>query len=158
MNVYIGIDPGSREAGIGVISEVGNYIAHYRLSNWTPYEFKSVLIDIQEKYHIKLVAIEKVGTRPGQGIVSAGKFLKATGIIIGIIVGLDIPFIEVAPQTWKKISPILPSKKGESATEKKRRALTYIQQRFPEAKLSKSIDHNVADALCMAEWLVLRNK
>lgn len=158
MNVYIGIDPGAREAGIGVLDVNGNYVSHYRLTDWTPYQFKDLMNDIRIENGVQLATIEKVGTMPGQGIASSGKFMKATGIMIGVLVGLGIPFIEIAPQTWKKLSPTLASPKGESVTDKKKRSLAYIQQRYPEANLTKAIEHNVADALCIAEWVWLRNK
>lgn len=154
--VIIGIDPGSKESAIAVLDENAQYIEHHRLSNWTPHEFKQALLSIKQNgKEIMLAAVEKVGVMPGQGISSSGKFMKATGIIIGLLTGLDIPFVEVAPQTWRKISPTLATTKGESSTEKKKKSLEYAQNRFPGAKLTKQIEHNVADALAITEWLYL---
>lgn len=163
MIYYIGIDPGMREAGVGVIDGEGRFVMGKRLSNWTPHEFKDLIVSLVDGmldvfYDVDLTivaAIEKVGAMRKQGIASTAKFMKATGIMIGVLVGLDIPFVEVAPQTWRKISPILATKKEETPTEKKRKSLEYIQNRFPEAKLSKQVEHNIADALCIAEWLYI---
>jgi len=154
---YIGVDPGMREAGVGVIDYEGRFVKGERLSNWAPYQFKELILRIVDDNTklIHLVAIEKVGAMPKQGIASTSKFMKATGIMIGVLVGLEIPFVEVAPQTWRKISPVLASKKGETPTEKKRKSLEYIQNRYPEARLIKQVEHNVADALCIAEWLYI---
>jgi crossover junction endodeoxyribonuclease RuvC len=157
---YIGIDPGMREAGIGVLDREGLFIQGNRLTNWSPHQFRDLMLDIIDLDGIDsslncLVAVEKVGSMPKQGIASTSKFMKATGIMIGVLVGLDIPFVEVAPQTWRKISPVLASAKGETAIEKKRKSLTYVQNRYPEAKLTKQVEHNVADALCIAEWLYI---
>lgn len=162
MIYYIGIDPGMREAGVGILNGEGGFVTSKRLSNWTPHEFKDLIISIVDSNYDSdasdtyvIAAIEKVGAMPKQGISSTGKFMKATGIMIGILVGLEVPFVEVAPKKWRKISPTLATQKGESSTDKKKKSLEYIQNRYPEAKLTKQIEHNVADALCMAEWLYI---
>jgi len=153
LNVYIGIDPGSNEAGIGIINaDTGEFIDYTRLSEWCPATANEALVFAKTEFNIIMAAIEKVGVMRGQGIASSGKFMKATGILIGLLVANDIPFIEVAPQKWKKVSPSLLCPTC-SATEKKKKSLTYAQQRFPTARLTQQILHNVADSLGIADWL-----
>jgi Holliday junction resolvasome RuvABC endonuclease subunit len=152
-SIYIGIDPGSKEAAIAVLgASTGLCLRKTRLTNWSPADFNNYLVLLQREYNILLVALEKVGVMKGQGISSSGKFMKATGIIIGLLTANKIPFIEVAPQTWKKISPNLACSKC-SSTERKKKSLEYAQNRFPEAELTLQIHHNIADALGIADWV-----
>jgi hypothetical protein len=155
LSVYIGIDPGSREAAIGIIrADTGQFMDYTRLSQWTPNEANEALILAKQSFNVERVAIEKVGVMKGQGISSSGKFMKATGVLIGLVVAHQFSFVQVTPQKWKKISPNLICPKC-TPTEKKRLSLAYAQQRFPEAHLVTQVQHNIADALGIADWLYI---
>jgi len=156
--VYIGIDPGSVESAVGILDDKGRYVEHYRLSKWTPDEYLLLLTELKERFDIQLVYLELVHSMPKQGVVSVASFMKATGVIYGILLALEIPFVEKVPQKWRSLDPELKTKKDETETQKKKKSLNYIQKRYPQAKLTKTIEHNAADALCMAEWIYLEYK
>ena len=67
--------------------------------------------------------IEKVGARPGQGVVSMFRFGQSYGAVIGVIATLGIRYTLVPPATWKRALNMPPGKD----------AARYIaSQRFPE--------------------------
>jgi crossover junction endodeoxyribonuclease RuvC len=47
-------------------------------------------------------AVEKVASRPGQGVSSTFKFGTSYGVIRGVIGTLEIPIRHVTPSKWKK--------------------------------------------------------
>jgi len=157
--VYVGIDPGFRRCGIGVISyHKGTILEFIYLEAWTPNELYNELNYLNKKYSVKCIGIEYVHTMKDQGISSTGKFMKATGIIIGTVNAMRFPYFEITPQKWKTISPILKSVKGETRTKKKARVLTYIEEHHPncgllEFKARKDAKIDMADAICIAEYM-----
>jgi crossover junction endodeoxyribonuclease RuvC len=48
------------------------------------------------------VAIEQVGSMPGQGVSSTFKFGKSFGIALGVVGALGVPMVRIRPQSWKK--------------------------------------------------------
>jgi Holliday junction resolvasome RuvABC endonuclease subunit len=151
--VYIGIDPGYREAGLGVINSSGEYIDSTRFKNWTPSDLIETLKLIQDEFTIAMVAVEEVHTFPGQGVVSSGHFMYATGIIIGIISALHIPFVRVQPKAWRSAFNI----GGKKKDERKKAALNFIRDKFPDIDFNLEVYHNVAEALLIAEYIRLTN-
>jgi len=65
--------------------------------------------------HIDRAAIELVGAMPTDGPVQAGAFMKAFGLIIGIIQSHFIPLDFVAPVKWRRAMCVPPSVKGDKA-------------------------------------------
>jgi hypothetical protein len=82
---------------------------------------------------------EKVGIRPGQGILSQTRLLRTMHTIEGIAAALDIPYKDVTPQVWKKAT-------GTPA--EKEAARKHAIKLFPSmAKiLQRKGDHNRAEA------------
>lgn len=56
--------------------------------------------------------IEKVGSRPGQGVASTFKFGLVTGIVTGAISANNIPIQHVEPAVWKGILNLSRNKKA----------------------------------------------
>lgn len=106
---YIGgIDPGLNGA-LAILD-----LRSYRLHVWDTPTFKVKVGDKMRKridelayadaldtYDIDLCMIEKVQSTPNDGHVGAFTFGKATGIAIGLCVGLGITIDEVTPAKWK---------------------------------------------------------
>src|ERR1035437_7770475 len=105
---FIGIDPGKGGA-IGCLYD--NKIAHAH----TPlagkeYDIAKMVDLVKGANKVPVFAgsedlfcvIEKVHAMPGQGVVSMFTFGYGFGLWVGIVASLRIPYILVAPQTWKK--------------------------------------------------------
>jgi crossover junction endodeoxyribonuclease RuvC len=89
--------------------------------------------------------IEEVGTRPGEGRVSAHRFGKAAGQIEGLVVGLGRPYSLVTPQRWQRVAGC-----GPSPDAARQRA----GQLYPDAVqfLTRKKDAGRADAILIAHY------
>jgi crossover junction endodeoxyribonuclease RuvC len=99
-----------------------------------------------------LAVIEQVGAMPGNGTVAMFRFGQASGLIIGVIAALQIPWLLVSPHVWKKAAGLTGQPKDASRTK----ALAL----FPEAApfLERKKDHNKADALLIAKYCPERHR
>jgi hypothetical protein len=143
--VLIGLDPGFSGAW-GVIRHDGSYIScGDMLHNGEYIRSAEVYRAIaQAKGHDDwMVALEKVASRPAQGVVSVFKFGMAYGAAIAICERLG-NWSTVTPQAWKK-SLGLSKDKAES--------LELARNLWPDAPLSRVKDNGRAEALLIAEWL-----
>ena len=107
--IILGIDPGSRYTGWGVISVTGNrmqFIAANRVVlGDIPHEERLVLIydairDIVMKYQPDLVSVESVFV--SKNAQSALKLGQARGAAIVAIAKQGVPLVEVSPRLVKK--------------------------------------------------------
>ena len=141
--MILGIDPGL-DGGLAIIS--GSEI---ELLETVPTEPKGGFIKRQvdaqklstllRVYPISVCYLERVASRPGQGVGSVFSFGDTYGAIRGVLGALNIPTYTVAPQTWKKELKI--SSKDDS--------LKAIKELYPLLKMRKK-DHNIAEALLLA--------
>lgn len=95
-----------------------------------------------------LVAIERVGAMPGQGVTSMFNFGMGYGIWLGLLAGLGLPYQAVMPAAWKK-SILAGTAKDKQA------AIEFIHRRFPGVSLlatprSRVPHDGFADAACLA--------
>ena len=81
--------------------------------------------------------------RPGQGISSSGKFMRAFGAIEAVSQLCSDRVEMVLPQVWKKALG-LKADKEES--------LIMARQLFPDALLNLKKHHGKAEALLIAEY------
>ena len=142
--LFIGIDPG-KSGGIAYIdTECG-------ISGTEPYSDKA-LIDLcnseSRKGQNVMCCLEKVGARPGQGVVSMFSFGQSVGYIKGVLESFRIPYQEISPQKWKKEFG-LNSEKAASAE--------VCRKLFPDVSLlatprCKKPHDGMAEALLMAEY------
>lgn len=51
---------------------------------------------------VDLACVEKVASRPGQGVATMYGFGEATGTVIGVLAGMGIPVIRLSPQKWQR--------------------------------------------------------
>ena len=143
--MILGIDPGL-DGGIAIISG-----SHIELLETIPTEKKTGFIkrqvdaqklsNILRVYPISVCYLEKVASRPGQGVGSVFSFGDTYGAIRGVLGALGIPTYYVLPQTWKKA--LIISSKEDS--------LKASKDLFPSVSFKKK-DHNIAEALLIAYY------
>ncbi len=101
MTYHIGVDPGKS----GAVAIIDTVTREKQIYDYT--DSKGLLV-IQELAKFQSIVpvyatVEKVGTMPGQGISSSGKFMFNAGEWAGIFKALDIPHSYVTPQKWQKL-------------------------------------------------------
>jgi crossover junction endodeoxyribonuclease RuvC len=143
--MILGIDPGL-DGGIAIISG-----SHIELLETIPTEKKTGFIkrqvDAQKLSNILRVYpdvvcyLEKVASRPGQGVGSVFSFGDTYGTIRGVLGALNIPTYHVSPQRWKK----------ELKISSKEDSLKASFDLFSGLKFKKK-DHNIAEALLIAYY------
>jgi hypothetical protein len=97
-----------------------------------------------------VVYLEKVNTMPGQGIVSAGTFMKGVGQIEGACAALNIPVHEIHPRKWTAFFELGTRKAAGSPKNWKEKLVTKAQKMFP--RLTPRINLKTADALLIWEY------
>ncbi len=112
-----------------------------------------MLRDLRTEYGTLTAGVERVGSMPGMGNVSAFSFGFGFGVWIGILAALEIPYTLVSPVTWKRA--MCPNEaKNKDASRVVARRLWPVQT---EEYLSRKKDHNRADAALLAEYLRRKN-
>ena len=144
--MIIGIDPGlkggiaflsAKGAGASVMPVAGKEIDGRALA---------AALDLSRP---DVVIIEKVASRPGQGVASMFRFGQGYGVIIGVCEALGIPYRLVTPQAWKK-TVLAGTAKDKDA------AISFVRRAYPDIDLSPGrlrVPHDgMADAVCLAEF------
>ena len=139
---WIGIDPG-KSGAIALITRDEQLVMDWPGDAAGAAE---LLLTWRIGYHIELVALERVGSMPGQGVKSMFSFGENFGTWQGILAALGIPYVMPRPQEWQKglVSPADGEPKG--------RSLAVARRLFPDAELDRKKDHGRADALLLAWW------
>ena len=145
MTLTIGIDPGATGA-IAVLN--GPDLL------WVedmPYADGEVLAPVLANLVLSLdgprrAIVEKAQAMPGQGIAGACRYCRGSGVIVGVLAALDIPFETVRPNQWKKAAGLIGADKAAS----RRRAIELWPaqaDRFARAK-----DDGRAEAALIARY------
>lgn len=160
--MIVGIDPGlggaltlmdGRPSGLGEVIVVkdmpiqaklvgkGNEINSYALTQYMC-EFQR-LSAIKGRNDLSAV-VERVGTRPGEGRVSAFTFGVGVGMIHGVLVSMGITAHYVAPGDWKRRHGLLKRPKEASCT--------LVRELYPglASTFSRKKDDGRADSLLIA--------
>jgi len=150
MTIYIGIDPGLVSGAWAAIDHNGAFVACGGIANngerILPRMLKIALQEVILNHgNDAEFVIESVFVRPGQGMSSTGKFMRACGAIETVVDLLLYPYELVTPQKWKKHHGLI-------GTEKKA-SLALARTKWPTAPLKLVKHHGRSDALLMAEWL-----
>jgi len=147
--LYLGLDPGSASGAWGMVDQYGKYVdcgnilaTDGRVDVKNLAKILQFYRDFLEEMHI---AVEDVGVRPGQGIASSGKFMRAAGAIEAVATIMGDTMVLVRPQVWKKHHNLIGTEKAAS--------LELARSLWAEAPLKLKKDHNKADALLIALWL-----
>jgi crossover junction endodeoxyribonuclease RuvC len=143
--MILAIDPGL-DGGIAILN-----CSEIELLETIPTEKKTGFIkrqvDAQKLSNILRVYpdlvcyLEKVASRPGQGVGSVFSFGDTYGAIRGVLGALNIPTYYVSPQKWKK----------ELKISSKEDSLKASKDLFPSVNFRKK-DHNIAEALLIAYY------
>lgn len=136
MTTILGIDPGAT----GAIASICPSIETWDMPS-TAHDLANLLRTFNPL--TTRVYIEKAQAMPGQGVTSMFKYGMHYGHLTGMLALLRIPYVEVSPQTWKRVM-------GLTAEKADSRAMA--QKLFPEASLSRKKDHGRAEALLLAEF------
>ena len=147
--LFLGLDPGSASGAWGMVDQYGKYVdcgnilaTDGRVDVKNLAKILQFYRDMHDEMHI---AVEDVGVRPGQGIASSGKFMRAAGAIEAVATMIGDSMVLVRPQVWKKHHGLIGTEKAAS--------LELARWLWSEAPLKLKKDHNKADALLMALWL-----
>lgn len=148
--IFIGVDPGLRSGSFAAIDHHGGFIEAGDIpqegDRICARDFKDALRALCPPGETMEVCIELVHSRPGQGSVSTGRFLRATGAIEAVCsLTAATPVMYVTPREWKKHF-------GLSAN--KADSVVMAKMLWPEAKdkLKRVKDHGRAEALLIAEF------
>lgn len=136
---FIGVDPGGTGA-IACVDADGEFIDRIR-NDATPRESFEFLRRLADRIPCQ-AALEKVASRPGQGVSSVFKFGRSYGLLEGLLVGAGIPYELVTPQKWQRALGCMT--RGD-------KSITRIaaQRMWPDA----TITNREADAILIAEWM-----
>ena len=147
MPVWIGIDPGLRSGAIAAIDHNGGFVwAEDIKADGDKIDAKALKEQI---YRMTIpgdfysICIEHVGVRPGQGISSSGKFMRAFGAIEAVAQLCSDRVEMVLPQAWKKVMNV---------NAEKEKSLALARTLIPDAMLKLKKHHGRAEALLIAEY------
>ena len=157
-NFYIGVDPGAPLAmafmnageellGLASYEEVAYREGKTKWHNSPPF----VAHQIKEWHSLARgsvkIFMENVGPRPGEGIVSAAKFVGSLWLVKGIAATLDIPVYMKSPASWKKRFGL----KGgvENKVFSVQKAAEFWPGYIAEFKLVKHADAAEAALICL---------
>lgn len=149
MRIFIGIDPGAK-GGIAALDGDGQLILSCRFDGSDPGDVAMSNITTAQKIGtVEIVALEKVGAAPGQGVSSMFTFGVGVGLIKGWLRAGQISFLEVAPVTWQRVTF------GEGPP--KERALNAAKALWGVEKFIPTgcrVPHGgMIDAACLAEYI-----
>lgn len=144
---FLGIDPGQK-GGIASIAPMAEVPLLFQMPK-TP---RDVLVCLRNLRNKKVLAIiERSQPMPKQGVVSVFSYGVGYGVLIGCLEALDIPYVEIRPQAWKKEMLAGFSNKAAKAT-----SIRVCRRLFPFANLippgCRVMQDGLAEALLIAEY------
>ena len=151
--VIIGIDPGSSNGGIAIWKKGEKVKTILMPKNEEIDKLKDFLVQKFNQEKDTVVFIEKVQMFGSDSLEeNKGKHFRIQVMlrnyerIIGVILVLGIPYIEVYPQSWQ--STLNLRRKWKDNQEKKNAFKTFAQNCFPEIKVTLWS----SDALCLIQF------
>ncbi|HLA81873.1 MAG TPA: hypothetical protein VJP78_09715 [Thermoleophilia bacterium] len=145
MTTWIGIDPG-REGAYAILTEHGAFVLDL------PWIGKDLDIGLIKRWlpsgEVR-AAIEQSQPMPRQGAVSAHTTGYGMGMLVGLFLGMGIPFETVRPAIWKKAMGIPPKSDKGASVQLARRLFPAANLVTPRGRL---LDGR-AEALLLAEWI-----
>lgn len=148
--ITLAIDPG-KSGGMAIQFPDGKillYEAADTESHLMDMMFDLVETSVRENYGLRAV-LEKVGGFTGKGQPGSSMFTfgRGVGVIVGMLMALKIPFVEVTPQQWMKTLGL--GTKGKRTTSQwKRHLLDQAKKRYPSLM---GLNLKTADALLILE-------
>jgi crossover junction endodeoxyribonuclease RuvC len=157
--LYIGIDIGLSGA-IGVLNGLGNFVAVFDLpimaSGGGMKKVKNQLnaaelARILSPYRGACVILEDVHSMPRDSVSNAFSFGDTYGQIKGVLGSLSWPYSLVKPNIWKPALKV--NHKDKDVSKELSRAAAI--RSWPDAPLTRKKDHNRAEALLLAKYLLV---
>lgn len=154
MMYTIGIDPGI--TGAVAILKDGKYHALLDMPTFakggsgkvktevSPTAIKHFIREETDSSSYCKAIIERVNSMPGQGSATVFSLGDSFGAARAVLACMDIPYMDVTPQVWKKYY-------GLTSDKELSRALA--SKLFPEAELHLKKHHDRSEALLMANYL-----
>jgi crossover junction endodeoxyribonuclease RuvC len=151
--IYVGIDPGAISGAIAALDHNSKFVNACYIENeagrilpLSLVDRLSTFIDPKEGGEI---AMEAVHAMPNQGASSTAKFMRAAGAIEAVAILTRYPVHFVSPQSWKKFFGL-----GRDKYD----SLLLAREKWPDAgmHIRKKGDHNIAEALLIAEYLRIK--
>ena len=96
------------------------------------------------RQQVDMVYLERVGARPGQGVVSMFNFGRSYGAVEAAIAVMGLPVTYVAPQSWKRAAGLLRADKDASRGR--------VLDLYPNAEVHRKKDNGRADAVLIARY------
>lgn len=145
--IILGIDPGK---GGGIAVSVGGTITEFHKYPKTEQELYYILHEILSKCNGKPIAyLENVHAFPTDGRSSAFKFGTNYGFWQGLLVGFQIEYKLVAPQTWMKSLGLSKDKK-ERKNQLKEMAQRVVDKQFDSKLKNKRVTLHTSDAILIS--------
>lgn len=104
------------------------------------------LAQLVSAYRPACVILERVASRPGQGVAGMFAFGRGVGVIEGVMQALDIPINYVSPVVWKRHHNLLKQPKSKS--------LDKARKLYPDAELHLKKHEGRAEAILIGIWKV----
>lgn len=164
MDLYVGIDPGSKGCLALIWGGKRSPELHKIQPELEPCQIWADISNLKryaQQGHKVHVVLEQVGgyvgkAQPGSAMFNFG---RGVGLLQMALYGHGFApafgnMLYVTPQRWQKSLGIVPKRSSESKTEWKNRLKDHAQVRFEEVKVTLQ----VADALLIAEFCRLKHQ
>lgn len=163
MKYYLGIDPGKQGAFV-VIDENSNVVEKFG----TPLIGKEYdcqgIISILTKYQYERIGLENPDVIFGIGKSAVASLFHCVGLIEGMMLGLNIPFLLIKPKEWQKEcwKHVKTQKKADGKTnDTKATSIIAAVNLWPKENFkitnsgnaSKNHNEGMVDAVLVAEYV-----
>lgn len=153
--IIIGIDPGKKGAAAVLDFRLGAVDARAVIARdrHSASDIAKALSDALWCKNLDYVRayIEDVHAMPKQGVKSMFTFGQEAGFWTGVLAGMGIEPIKIAPQKWQNATI-----KGMAGKTTKERSIRFAMAAFPSVQLCPTYNSKphdgVADALCIAYY------
>ncbi|WP_419833081.1 hypothetical protein [Endozoicomonas atrinae] len=149
--IIIGIDPGLT-GGIAILDSRNKELIRVEDMPIIPEGGKKKvsghglmkLIGGYTRHQVEMVYLEKVGARPGQGVVSMFNFGRSYGAVEAAVSLMGFPLTYVTPQRWKRSAGLMGTHKDASRGK--------VLDLYPDADVHRKKDNGRADAVLIARY------
>lgn len=162
MKYYLGIDPGKAGAFV-VLDENSNIVEKIGTPLIGKEYDKHGIISILTKYPYQKIGLENPDVIFGIGKSSVASLSNCVGLIEGMMLALNIPFLLIKPKEWQKEcwKHVKTQKKPDGKNDPKATSIIAAVNLWPKEnfkitnKGSSSVNHNdgMVDAGLIAEYV-----
>lgn len=103
---------------------------------------------VGEPVRVAVEAVHTIGSR-NNAVQTQGSLMRTLGAIEGVLEVLRLSFVAVEPQVWKGFYGL---------GSEKRASLEKALLLYPGAPINLAKDHNKAEALLIAHWLLRKSE